>query len=376
MRPKVWIGWFSSAVEAYNISIYSFAAPQLSSLLFVDSANATLYSYALLLLGSLCYPLGAAYYGVMADRLGRADACFYSSLGLALSTASIAFFPQNHWLYLLSFICAQHFFSGGEYHGSALFSVEHADQKGLASGCSCFAAVLGLVCASGLSAIAYKNILLLRGCFLLGGVGGALGYLFKGSSNISPPASFTMPPLPPMVKTTALLTFFLTSYYFLFLFLPLVDPVGLYLPTWAILLLYGALLLLSGFLADRVGAEKMVKSGLSLFLGSIIAWMACPEKSGLMQPLLIFCLSLVIGPIHAWTAQQFSSHQRCGIFFSSAVATVCSATTLPISLFLYKKTGSIVICSLYPASTALLSLFCLLSARFRLLPASLPEGER
>ena len=153
-RKEVWIGWLSSLVEAYNMAIYSFVAPLIAPLLFKDqtASNAIFFSYCLVFIGScLMYTAGAVYYGLIGDRIGRQKICVYSTLGLAIATGLMSVIPvylfENAWIYFLLLIGAQHFFSGGEYHGSIIFSLEHSEprQNGLASSLSCLFASCWLI---------------------------------------------------------------------------------------------------------------------------------------------------------------------------------------------------------------------------------------
>ena len=71
LSKDVWIGLFSSMIEAYNMAVYSFAAPFLASTLFKDAQewNAVFFSYSLVLIASMImYPLGAIYFGVKGDK--------------------------------------------------------------------------------------------------------------------------------------------------------------------------------------------------------------------------------------------------------------------------------------------------------------------
>jgi histone H3/H4 len=75
------------------------------------------------------------------------------------------------------------FFSGGEYHGSIVFSLEHSEgrKSGAMSGLSCLFAVIGLIFANGCAHLALlnQNTLWMRICFLIGAVGGLISYLLK-----------------------------------------------------------------------------------------------------------------------------------------------------------------------------------------------------
>lgn len=349
------------------MAIYSFAAP-----LLVPSRSVVL-SYALIFIAScLFYPAGATYYGLIGDRLGRQKSCVYSTLGLAVATGLIglipsSFFAGGGWMALLALICAQYFFSGGEYHGSIVFSLEHGKSSGLMSSLSCLFAVLGLVAASGLVALSSGGPWV-RLCFLVGGLGGGVSYLLKNQCQETPAfAALSQEPLKPLGwsdwskigTVVAVLAFFMTSYTFIFIFLPLVHP-GHPFNTATALVVYGGALVASGLCADRIGDQRVMVAGMALFSVLIVPLCSFCEDLFLLQLVLTICASLVIGPIHSWMLRQFEVKHRCrGIFISSAIATALfGGSAVPICLMIFEKTHALALCSVYPLAIALGSWLC------------------
>lgn len=391
LRKEVWIGWISSLVEAYNMVIYSFIAPLLAPLLFQEESawSAVFFSYSLVLIGTtLLYPAGAIYYGYLGDRYGRQNLCVYSTLGLALATGLMGLIPSqwliNGWPYFLVLIGAQHFFSGGEYHGSIVFSLEHSNRKqtGLISALSCLFAVIGLLSANGLATLAFiiKDELWIRACFLAGGLGGMLSFILKkycsetpAFSSINPETlkkvkwfSFLNSDWRKLVTVVSMLGFFLVSYTFIFIFLPLIEFNGQIddFSTFKSLIAYGVFLVLSGILSDKVGIQKTMITGLCLFSLVLLPVSYYSHSLIAIQMVLTPCACLVIGPIHSWALNQFEISRRCrGIFMSSAIAmSIFGGSTVPICLMLFETSGSLFICCLYPFAIALASLVCLLKA--------------
>lgn len=383
-QKEVWVGWLSSLVEAYNMAIYSFAAPLIAPLLFQDQTawSAIFFSYCLVFIGScLMYPAGAVYYGLIGDRVGRQKICIYSTLGLAVATGLMGLIPnylfENAWIYFLILIGSQHFFSGGEYHGSIVFSLEHSEQRqnGLASSLSCLFAVFGLALASGLAtlSIAMQDAFWLRICFVFGGVGGLVSYFLKSHCHETPDfcslnlgalttvtlSNFFRQEWQKLAKVAIVLAFFIVSYSFIFIFLPLLDIEAKAdnFSTFKSLIAYGFFLVLSGLLADRIGVEKTILSGLCLFSIVIIPLTLLCKNLLILQIVLTACACLVIGPIHSWMLHQFDVSQRCrGIFISSAMATsIFGGSTVPICLIIFEKYPSLATCSLYPLMIALAS---------------------
>lgn len=387
--PKeVWIGWISSLVEAYNMAIYSFIAPLLAPFLFQQTQawNAVFFSYSLVFLGScFLYPLGAIYYGLIGDRYGRQKICIYSTLGLTIATGLMGIIPlqllKDSWIYFLVLIGAQHFFSGGEYHGSIVFSLEHTEQKqnGLMSALSCLFAVFGLVCANGLATLSliWQNEFWIRMCFLLGAAGGVISYALKYHCRETPAfcrlnqavlqevqwPTFIKLEWQKIVKVIFVLAFFIVAYAFIFIFLPIIniEANAQNFSTFKSLIAYGLLLIISGLLADKIGIQKTILTGMCLFAIVIIPSSILCNNIFTLQMILTPCACLVIGPIHSWILHQFSIAQRCrGIFISSAVAiSIFGGSTVPICLMIFEKSHSLIMCSLYPLIIAISSFVCL-----------------
>lgn len=388
--PKeVWIGWISSSVEAYNMAIYSFIAPLLAPLLFQQSTawSAVFFSYTLVFLGScLLYPAGAIYYGFIGDRYGRQKICIYSTLGLAIATALMGLIPvhllKDGWIYFLVLIGAQHFFSGGEYHGSVVFSLEHSEKKpmGLMSSLSCLFAVLGLICANGLATVSFvmRDEFWIRMCFLVGAAGGLMSYVLKKYCRETPAfgilnqellkevkwSAFVKQEWQKIVSAVSVLGFFIVSYNFIFIFLPLADLEAntQEFSTFKSLIAYGFCLIISGFIADKIGIQKTILTGICLLSIVIIPLTYLCKNLLVLQLTLASCACLVIGPIHSWMLHLFSVSQRCrGIFISSAIATsIFGGSTVPICLLIFEKSHSLALCSFYPLIIALSTFGCLI----------------
>jgi len=385
LPKEVWIGWISSLAEAYNMAIYSFIAPLLAHLLFQHAGawNAVFFSYFLVFIASsLLYPVGAIYYGLIGDRQGRQKLCIYSTLGLAIATGLMGLIPfhylgDNVWIYFLVLICAQYFFSGGEYHGSIVFALEHSGQKqsGLMSSLSCLFAVFGLAAANGFAAFSFlmQDEVWIRICFIVGGATGLISFFLKNYCHETP--AFTGLPLellrevkwPVFVKAewrkiaalVWVLAFFIVSYTFIFIFLPLLNlESGLQnFDTFKSLIAYGFFLVLAGLLADRFGIQKVMLLGICLFSAVIMPLTYFCRDLFIIQMVLTPCACLVIGPIHSWMLHQFKVQYRCrGIFISSAIATsIFNGSTVPVCLMIFEEFNSLTICSVYPLMIACIS---------------------
>lgn len=385
LPKEVIVGWISSMVEAYNMAIYSFIAPLLAPFLFQNTSPgiSLIYSYFLVFVAFLVfYPAGALYYGKIGDRYGRQRICISSTLGLALATGLMGLIPiqvlDHAWIYFLVLICVQHFFSGGEYQGSIVFSLEHYSQpkNGWASACSCLFAVFGIAMANGLAMVAFhmQDAIWWQACFLLGGIGGIISYILKNYCQETP-AFLTLSEqqldhsgwLPfikqewrPIVRIFAVFAFFMVSYSFIFIFLPLLNLETNInaLDTFKSLLAYGVLLIAAGLLADRFGISRIMRIGIGIFAISIVPLCYFIHDLFTLQLLLTMSACMTIAPIHSWMLEQFPPSRRCrGIFLSSALAiAVFGGSTVPICLTLFEASHSIIVCSLYPLIVAVMAL--------------------
>ena len=349
IAKEVWAGWFSSLMEAYNMAIYSFAAPFLAPILFkgVSPTIAIFFSYSLVFIGfCLFYPAGAIYYGFLGDKKGRRKTCSYSALGLAIATGMMGLIPIDFlgnyaWICFLILICAQYFFSGGEYHGSIVFSLEHAEktQSGLMSGVSCLFAVFGLVAANGLTTLSSQVV------FYIGFFGGIISYFVKNHCKETPAFTSIREEVGQCNWVTLLkkrwrrigggvllLSFFVVIYSFLFIFLPATQTANF--NTFTSLIAYGFLLVIAGIVSDRFGIGKVMAVGAGLVALLLLPLFYFFQNLFLIQIILTIFASLCIGPIHTWLNLQFEVHERCrGIFVASAIAySLFGGSTVPICL--------------------------------------------
>ncbi|MBF8263107.1 MAG: Permease, family [Parachlamydiales bacterium] len=377
LPKEVWIGWIASLSEAYNMAIYTFTAPFLAKVLFQQETvwSAVFFSYCLIFAGSsLFYPLGATYFGLMGDKRGRNKTCIYSTLGLAIATGMMGLIPvhllgEQAWVLFFLCICFQYFFSGGEYYGSIVFSLEHSkvQKSGLMSGISCLFAVFGIVAANGLAALSLlmKNELCIKACFFVGACGGLISYILKTHCRETPAfAAIPQESLqsigivtliktkwPEILGAVLILGQFYVLCSFIFIFLPLAyGDQSSGFDTFKSLMAYGLFLAAAGCIANRFGVAKVILIGAGLLSISIFPLCYFCRNFLTLQMILTVFASLVIGPIHSWMLHHFEVQERCrGIFISSAIAmSVFGGSTVPICLIVFERFHSIAICCIFP----------------------------
>ncbi len=371
IRKETLVGFFASISEAYNMAIYVFLAPLLAPILFTSESGlrAIIYSYGITFFGSfVAYPLGALYYGSIGDRDGRRKACTNSCLGLAFATGMmglvpIEIFESSAWAFYLTFVSMQFFFSGGEYHSSVIFSLEHGkDQKqGILSGLSCLSAVLGLVLAKLFSGFAFYDLINWRYLFVIGFIGGMLSFYLKYFCEDTPEfdeykkenlnsgsyKKFICNYFMPILKSIFVMGYFASVYNFLFVFLPITMPHSFETSTEITiigLLIYGILLVISGYLSDRFGTSKVMLTGAIGILLTIQPSMQIIKFYPLIAiSLMTIFACMFIGPMHNWMLSEFKPFERCrGIMIGSATSSALfSGSAVPILLLIFEQTGSL-----------------------------------
>lgn len=373
-----WVGFLSSFSEGYIMSLVAFMAPTLGPLLFAGSSQgeSMMSSYMLVFLGSfIMYPLGAWYYGHIGDSRGRQKACTASSFGLAVVTGGMGILPlglglEYVWICFVVFLALQFFFAAGEYYSSIIFALEHGSetQQGLISGMSCGSSVFGVLFASGLSILVaeHPDVVSWKVPFFIGLLTGLLSFIFKFYCKESPHFDMSKGELErtswnflkdnywAILVLTLMTGLFYTIYGYLFLFLPLiyektidVDPS---VETFICLIVYGVVVFLSGYLADKLRIKSIMIFGILSFGVFLLFFIPFFHSVPFLTRLLLTVFGAIyIGPIHSWIVRQTQPDKRCRITaLSSAFATAFfSHSCVVLCLFFYQKFMSLWVSSLY-----------------------------
>lgn len=181
-----------NALEFYDFTLYGVLAVVLAGQYFPgkDETAKLLFSLAAFAVGFLTRPLGAILFGHIGDTLGRKKALSFSILLMGIPTFLIGVTPgyQQIGLFasILVFSCRllQGIFTGGEYNGAAIYSIEHLGRRfpGLIGGLITGSCVIGAIGATLFGAWTQGSGMpewSWRIPFIFGGIIGLMGYFMR-----------------------------------------------------------------------------------------------------------------------------------------------------------------------------------------------------
>lgn len=150
-----------NALEWYDFALYGYFATTLGQLFFPKfSPFASLMAtFGIFAAGFIMRPLGGVIFGHIGDKIGRKDALLWSIYLMAIPTTLIGLLPtyeQIGWLaplFLTLIRLAQGLSMGGEFTGSMIFVVEHAqkENRGLYGSWVVFSLLLGILVGSAIA---------------------------------------------------------------------------------------------------------------------------------------------------------------------------------------------------------------------------------
>ncbi len=181
-----------NALEFYDFTLYGVLASVLAKHYFPGSDDTAklLFSLTAFAVGFFTRPIGALLFGQLGDTIGRKEALSFSILLMGIPTFLIGIAPSYQqigiWASLLVFFCRllQGVFTGGEYNGAAIFSIEHFQKKssGFVGGLITGSCVIGAMAATFFGAWTQgpdMPIWAWRIPFIFGGVIGIFGYFVR-----------------------------------------------------------------------------------------------------------------------------------------------------------------------------------------------------
>ncbi len=333
-----------NALEFYDFTLYGVLASVLAKHYFPgsDEPAKLLFSLTAFAVGFFTRPIGAWLFGHLGDTIGRKEALSFSILLMGVPTFLIGISPTYQdiglWASLIVFLCRllQGVFTGGEYNGAAIFSIEHFKKQssGFVGGLITGSCVIGAVGATFFGAWTQSPGMpewAWRIPFLFGGVIGVFGFFVRRrmvetpefasettrgknslfqllrSHRLSSFAAFVFGSFNGALTYT--LFGFLNIYLSRYLHVPLAEAMRLNL-FGLFAFMFGSPLM--GHLLDLIGKKKYLIGAMSSIFAlalPIFLLMASPWI-WLGQILLGFCVAAIAGSAHGIMQELFPVKER------------------------------------------------------------------
>lgn len=379
LRRVLTAGVVGNVLEWYDFAVYGFFAPILAVQFFPahDKVVSLLAAFGAFAVGFLMRPVGAALFGHIGDRYGRARALLISVAMMAIPTVLMGLLPTYAAIGVTaSFLIVllrmfQGMAVGGEFTSSIVYLAEHSPtrRRGFFSSWAMFAATTGTMLGSAVGAI-LSSVLSeqalsdwgWRAAFILGLVVGVVGIIIRRNM-------FDTPVNPPEVSPV-LLTFREHSAEVLRVFGLNVAPAAtyyslfVYAATWvaqttplgrakaldittASILTFLVVAPLAAWVSDRYGRKLMLVVGMVACLVMaypLVALMhvGTPAAVAAGQMLLAALLALYMASIPAAMCEMFPHTVRVSaVSIGYGLGYALFGGTAPaIAVWLIAKTGS------------------------------------
>ncbi len=285
-----WALYLGHMLECIDNTLYGFLAVVLAPVFFLSTSHesAVIESLGAFAVGFLSRPFGALFFGWMGDRFGRKKPLYWSLLFVGIPTIGIGLTPSYSDIgvfasvMLIVFRFVQGFLWGGEFAGANIYIAENKNKERLGAKISTltFTGAGGAVIASFLGALFMSGNMPMWGWripFLMGGACTFLVFLYRRkiietADFIESGVKHHVTPVRELFshyKFPLLLTILLTGMDMMPVYFACVYGNTFYgelgltasqsiLLNGATFALTGCLILLSGRLADRIGAQRQI----------------------------------------------------------------------------------------------------------------------
>jgi MHS family proline/betaine transporter-like MFS transporter len=389
-----------NALEWYDFALYGYFATTIGQLFFPKFSTfaSLMATFGIFAAGFIMRPLGGVIFGHIGDKIGRKNALLWSIYLMAVPTTMIGLLPtydQIGWLaplFLTLIRLAQGLSMGGEFTGSMIFVVEHAEKnnRGIYGSWVVFSLLVGILVGS---AIATSTCYYLsedqlmtwgwRVPFLLSVAGGFVGAVMRRTVN--EPEQFTKAKKKQKEHSTPMAELFKNHYKTIgyIVMIELTLSVGFYLiatfinnflsailhidkgtslmMTTCSMMAMGVAILLSGWLSDKIGRKPLLLlSTLSFVFFAYPLFQALESSIGnalFAQMALSFIMGTYFAPLPATLVELFPVTVRySGISISHSISMAVFGGSAPlIATGLIQMTGNNAAPALYLSGTCLLS---------------------
>ncbi len=357
-----------SSIEYYDIALYGYMAPVLIQVFFphLDKITAYFFYFLFEFFAAIFQLAGASFFGAIGDKYGRKPAMYSGMLGISCVTFLMCVLPtyaQTGILATAMFIvmrALQSFFLGGEYNGGAIYLMEHeADNSkhSLISGLYCAFTVIGIILASIVAFICSKlGPEYFRIAYALSFLLAIATYKMRLSIKETPEytksnanTSSLLPLGKVFVGKLAIASLFFGVLYgfptrIFNALLPIAVGVNsdqIMLLNTLSLILYAALLILAGVLANKYGANRVMKSAAVIVCVISYPLMILIQSGSFTYVItakILFTIltATFIGPFHSWAQQMSNTYVRYkSISISYSLGKCFSSILLACSFLIY-----------------------------------------
>jgi MHS family proline/betaine transporter-like MFS transporter len=320
-----------SIVEWYDFALYGYFGALFSQIFFPASMPAWLSlvaTYGIFAIGYVARPMGALIFGYLGDRYGRVYVLKITPILISIATAAIGLLPEYKTMgiatifLLLSARFAQGIFLGGEFAGNIVYLCESSPKSSYCWGsiASCTGS-LGIMLASATISWVYSSFnhivienYIWRATFLSAIPFGCLVYYLRRNMLETQAYSairqnmLTSNPLKkayslhkkPFFLALGIVYLHATSFYFVFVFIPLflstykkIPEASALVNNTGFLLLHIMLIPLFGYLSQKLGGKRMQQVAALLFI-SLSYWLFCGVNSNNQECLKWYLLGFSI----------------------------------------------------------------------------------
>jgi len=399
-----------NALEWYDFALYGYFATTLGQLFFpkFDPFAALMATFGVFAAGVIMRPVGGIIFGHIGDKIGRKNALLWSIFLMAVPTTLLGLLPtyeQIGWMapLLLTIIrLAQGLSMGGEFTGSMIFVVEHAEKgkRGVYGSWVIFSVLIGILIGSAVATVICEALshdqLYTWGWripFLLSVVGGYVGYTMR--KTIQEPEHFAKAKQERKEHSTPVaelcqnhwrkilyiicMEFTLSIGFYLIVtfisnFLTAIlhiDMVTSLMMTTLSMVAMGGAIIISGKLSDKIGRKPLLLGSTLAFVVFAYPLFQALEGSLMTALLAQMTLATILGtyfaPLPAALAEMFPTSVRySGLSLSHGLSMAIFGSSAPlIATALIEWTGNNAAPAIYLSGACFISAICLLFMKDR-----------
>jgi MHS family proline/betaine transporter-like MFS transporter len=404
LRRVVTAGVIGNVLEWYDFAVYGFFAPILAAKFFpaTDPRVSLLAAFGAFAVGFLMRPVGAALFGHIGDRYGRARALLFSVAMMAVPTVLMGLLPTYDMIGIAAslLIVLMRMFQGiavgGEFTSSIVFLAENAPAKrrGFFSSFAMFGATTGTMLGSAIGALLTNAMSAeslaswgWRAAFVSGIVVAVVGIVIRrgmfdspGRETLASPLTVAFRDHPKQVaRVLGLNIASAATYYTLFVYAAtwvaqttkIERPVALDITTVTILT-FLVVLPIAAWLSDRIGRKAMLMTGMTaclLLAYPLLTFMHRGEVATTAAAQMTFgaLLALQMAAIPAAMCEMFPHGVRVSaVSVGYGLAYALFGGTAPaVAVWLMSRSGSDVAFAWYLIGLTFVSLVIALGVRDR-----------